>query len=315
MTQVPDMSLKSSASRPSNIRPWPGLVLVDEADGVARPVEAFVVERRCRRVRVAVIAGCDVGPGQRERQLVALWDQLQGDARKRHADAAAAGRHEVRGGRSGRRFGRPPRRRQRHMVVGDVVGDRAQPVPQRLGESRRGVEHEAQAGEEHGGEVAVALQPRSEQRIADRHVVVGGRRESAKRVHRAIEEPRHRFAVVDVQRPSEGQDLPEVVVGTERVAPRQPVDEHGRLLAQERPDLAERLLVGAQHAVGVHDALRGACRPRGEEQLGDSVGPDAVEGVLDRLSRDRRHQLRIAQRVRALSARDQLRWDVVCHRV
>ena len=40
----------------------------------------------------------------------------------------------------------------------------------------------------------------------------------------------------------------DVVVAAEGVVPRQPVDEHRRLLAQERQDVRDHLLVAAQHA-------------------------------------------------------------------
>ncbi len=66
------------------------------------------------------------------------------------------------------------------------------------------------------------------------------------------------------------------------VAPRQPVEQDGRLLGQERPGLAERLLVRAQHPVRVDHALGTARRPRREEDLGDGVRADAGEVLVHR---------------------------------
>jgi hypothetical protein len=72
-------------------------------------------------------------------------------------------------------------------MVRGVVGDDAQAVPQRLGQRRGGVEHEPQAREEHGGELAVGLEARREQRVAGGHVVVDGRRDLAQGRDRPVE--------------------------------------------------------------------------------------------------------------------------------
>ena len=67
------------------------------------------------------------------------------------------------------------------------------------------------------------------------------------------------------------EDHVEVVVAAEGVAPRQPVDEHRRVLAEEGPDLRDGLLVRAEHPVRVGDALRLAGRAGREEDLGDAA--------------------------------------------
>ena len=142
-----------------------------------------------------------------------------------------------------------------------------------------------------------ASSARGEQRPAGGHVEVGGRGDLAQRGDRATEQRGDRAAGVDVQRAAVGEDLAEVVVGAERVAPRQPVDEHRRLGPQERPHRAERLLVGAQHPVGRDDALRRAGRARREQDLRDRVRADGRERALDVAERFGR--LEVGQRERA----------------
>ena len=66
----------------------------------------------------------------------------------------------------------------------------------------------------------------------------------------------------------------EIVVGAEGMAPRQPIEDDGPLLVQERPQLCQGLLVGTQHAMRVDDAFGRAGRSRGEQDLGDRVGAD-----------------------------------------
>ena len=86
------------------------------------------------------------------------------------------------------------------------------------------------------------------------------------------------------------------MVAAERVAPRQPVDDHRRRVAEERPARGEALLVRGEHAVGVDDALGRAGRARGEQHLGDRVGREP------RRTRARRRRARRTRSGRSTSA-------------
>ena len=66
-------------------------------------------------------------------------------------------------------------------MVGDLVGDRAQAVPEALRQRGGRVEHEPQPREERLGQRAVGLEARREQRVAGGHVVVDGRGDLAQR--------------------------------------------------------------------------------------------------------------------------------------
>ena len=74
--------------------------------------------------------------------------------------------------------------------------------------------------------------------------------------------------------------------------PRQPVDEHRRLVTQEGQRLQDHLLVAADHAVRIDHALRRPRRAGREQDLGDIVGRDLRVAPLDLDRRDRReHRL------------------------
>ena len=91
----------------------------------------------------------------------------------------------------------------------------------------------------------------------------------------------HRFALVDIKRAAVAQHHVEVVVRTEGVVPRQPVDDDRRMLFQERPGRSRALLVRAHHALRVNDALGLAGRSRREQDFRNRIGPHAGEGLGD----------------------------------
>ena len=189
-------------------------------------------------------------------------------------------------------------------MVGHAPGDRAQPFSDRVGERGAHIEHEAKSAVEPLRELRVALERWRQQREARGDVEVQRGRDVAQRCERATEQRRCRLAVVDVQRAAVEQHEAEVVVGAERVAPWQPVDQHRRLVDEERPDQLEHGLVRAQHPMRVDHALRHTGRPGGEQQLGDCVRPH----IWRRRRAGRPHQLVQSQRARALAARDQHRF-------
>ena len=65
-------------------------------------------------------------------------------------------------------------------------------------------------------------------------------------------------AVVDVQGAAVPEHLVEVVVATEGVVPRQPVEKPRWIARQEGPEHRDRGLVGREHALRRDHALRGA---------------------------------------------------------
>lgn len=67
----------------------------------------------------------------------------------------------------------------------------------------------------------------------------------------------------------------------ERVRPRKPIDDHGRLVAR-RPDLREGDLIGHDHAMRRDHAFGLAGRPAREEDLRDGVERNALRRRFDR---------------------------------
>ena len=100
-----------------------------------------------------------------------------------------------------------------------------------------------------------------------------------------------RLAVVDIERAAIVEHQVEIVVAAEGVAPRQPVDDHRRLVGDEGEAGAQHRLVRAQHALGVDDALGLAGRARGEQEFGDGVGADLGVRGVDRGGRLGREQI------------------------
>ena len=70
----------------------------------------------------------------------------------------------------------------------------------------------------------------------------------------------------------------DVVVAAESVVPRQPIDEHRRLIFEERQMRRDHRLVRAQHALRVDHALGHARRAGGEEEFRDRVGRGRANG-------------------------------------
>jgi len=177
----------------------------------------------------------------------------------------------------GRGFGRPPGGGEPQQIAARARGDVLHAFPDRLRQRRTGVEHEAHALHHDAREFVVGFQNGREHRQPVRHVEVHRRLGVAQVAHRLVDQPRHRAAFVDVERATVAQHQIEVVVATERVAPGQPVDQHGLLAIQEAPHLPDHLLVGAQHAVGVDHDLGRAGGARSQQVLGVVVGLDGLE--------------------------------------
>ena len=116
-----------------------------------------------------------------------------------------------------------------------------------------------------------------------RHVGIERGRDIPQVPRRVLDQARHGPARVDVERAAIGQHHVEHVVAAEGMVPRQPVDQHRRLVGVEQPALPRLLLVGAEHALRVDHPLGHAGRARGEEILGHRVRADGGEGQVHRI--------------------------------
>src|SRR5579875_3715362 len=99
---------------------------IDEPYGVAGPIEALLIERGGGELRRREVAGRDVGALDADLLFVAVGDELYGDAGQGHTDAATSRRPEMRARRGGGGLSCPPRRRERHRMVGVRVDETGQ---------------------------------------------------------------------------------------------------------------------------------------------------------------------------------------------
>jgi hypothetical protein len=248
---------------------------------VAHRQVALVVERdRAHDAARAPQAGRDVGSAHAQLVAFAGGRELERHARRRQADDARAIDRKVHAGDHRARLGRAPRRGHRHLVAARLQRHRLEPAPQRVGQRRRGVEDEVELGEEARAQLGVTLERGQEHVEAARHVEIDRRRDLAQVGDGGGDAVGRRLAAVDVERAAVPQHHVEVVIAAEGVAPRQPVDGDRRLVrvGEKRPQLRDRLLVRAQHALRVDDALGLARRARGEQDLGDRVRPNRGAG-------------------------------------
>jgi hypothetical protein len=131
-------------------------------------------------------------------------------------------------------------------------------------------------------QIGVVLEHRHQEVEAARHVEVHGRRYLAQVLRGEFRQAGRRLAVVDVQRAAVAQHQVEAEVAAEGMVPGQPVDDGLHLVLEERPDLRQHLLVGAEHAVRVDHALGRARGARGEENFRHRVRREARERQLQR---------------------------------
>ena len=123
-----------------------------------------------------------------------------------------------------------------------------------------------------------------------------GRRDLAKVAHGGLDGAGQRLSFVDVERAAVVQHHAEIVVAAEGVVPRRPVDQHRRFIGDELQARADHRLIGAEHPLGVDDALRVAGRARSEQDLGNGVGSDLGMGCVDRGGGRCRQKLREQRR-------------------
>ena len=154
-----------------------------------------------------------------------------------------------------------------------------------------GVEQHLEPAEEVLPQRRVAAQIRQQHLEALRHVEIDGRRDLLQVAHGGVDGARQRLALVDVERAAVVEHQAEIVVAAEGVVPRQPVDDHRRLVGDEGQARADHRLVRAQHALGVDDALGIAGRAGGEQDFRHRVGTDLGVRCVDRGGRLGREQI------------------------
>ena len=260
-------------------------------DRVPEFIKTFLVERFRCQLRLPPIARRDVRPFGANLQLAVVGDQLgivAGHGKPDMAGAAGAriDRHEERRGLGG---AKP--RQDRHAVAGFLHAELIEAVPDKRRQRRAGKEHRVQRREEFCAQRLVVAQVRQQRFIALRHVEIDCRRNLAEIAHGLLDAAGHRLAGVEIHRAAVVQRQPDVVIAAKGVIPRQPVDDHRRLVLQEGHGFADHHLVGADHALGIDDRLGIAGRARGQKKFCDGVRPDRVmRGIEARMQR-RRHQI------------------------
>jgi hypothetical protein len=153
-----------------------------------------------------------------------------------------------------------------------------------LRQRRAGIECEFHLNEEAAAQFLIIAQCGYQHVEAARHVEIHRRHHASQIGERGREQTRRRLAAVDIQRAAVAQHQVEIVVGAEGMAPRQPVEKNQVLSCtfEKRPCLRLGLLARSQHALGVDDRLRRACRARSEQKFRDGVRRDGREGSCDR---------------------------------
>ena len=269
---------------------------IDGAHGVAHAVEALVVERRAREVVLAPVAGRHVRTADAHLELLARRRELGVDARHRQSDR-------------GRLIARPrPADRHRRGLRGAEPGDENQPLTARfdrdrlqlvrqvLRQARGGVEQDLHPREERLRQCRILPERAHELFVAFRDVEIDRRRDFLEVAHRLRECRRQRPPVIDVERAAVVDDDADVVVAAERVVPWQPVDQHRRLLAEQRQRLQDHLLVAADHPMRVDDALGRPGRARREQDLRDVVRTRSRRGGVPRSAVGRERASRSGRR-------------------
>jgi hypothetical protein len=150
-----------------------------------------------------------------------------------------------------------------------------------LWQGSAGIKDDLQAREKVPGQQLVVFKKGQQDVESARHVEIDVRCDVAQVCDRLFHQAWCRLAVVDVERSSVGQDHVEVVIATEGVIPRQPVDDDRSIVREKRPALADHLLVRCQHPVRVDHPLRFTGRARSEKDLGDRVGGDSSGCCVD----------------------------------
>ena len=255
LTQVPVVSLKSSAMRPSNSKPSSGRCGVHEFQGIAEPKKAFLVERRARQLCLPPVARRNVGPAHPGFQLAVLGQEFELNPGRRDADVAGPVEIACGGKREGRGFRRSKARQKDHALATRLLRQLLQCIPGRPAETGASVEQHFQAAEEGLAQLPIRPQVRKQRIVALGHVEIDGRRDLAQVAHGLCQACRRGVAIVDVERAAIAEHHVEVVVAAEGVAPGKPIDHHRRLVFQKAKPGRHHCLVRTQHSLRVDDGL------------------------------------------------------------
>ena len=156
-----------------------------------------------------------------------------------------------------------------------------QAVPDGLGQCSAGVEEHLHARQQGFAQQVVGFHRVGNGFKPSGHVEVDGRRDFAQVAQGLADHRGCGFAVVDVQRAAVVEHHADVVIATEGVVPRQPVDQHQLFFGQHRHGLRHLLLVGAPQALRVDDGLGHLGRAAGEQKLDNGVWAGGGNGGVD----------------------------------
>ena len=254
-----------------------GRVVVDQVAGVADAVVAFWIKGLRGLVGRVAVARKDADAPYAHFQLVAIGHELEFEAGQHAADDAGAIELPVGAGDGWRGFGGAPRGGEPDVLATHPARQRLQAIPGGLGQRGSGVEHDAQAGQHAFGQLEIGLEKGQGHLEAFGDVEPDGWLYLGQVGQGLVDQAGGRATFVDHQGATVAQDHVDVVVAAKRVAPGQPVHQHGLFVVEETPGLGDALLVGAQHAMGVDHHLWGAGGARGEQVLGVGLGREALE--------------------------------------
>ena len=246
-----------------------GVRFVHEAQGVAGAVVAIGVEGLGRELRRAPVAGCHVRPPETRFQLAVDRYQSGLAARRRNADVACLDDRSRAKGAGRRGFGHAEAGHDADRLAAAFDGHIVKVLPGGLRQPGPGAKEQLYAREENLGEFVVGFQRLGQHLPRNRNVEVHRGRDLAQIAQGRGEIARGRAAVVEIERAAVVEHDSDVVAAAEGVVPRQPVDQHWRLLLEERESLQQHLLVTAEHAVCGDDRLRLLGRARREQEFGN----------------------------------------------
>src|SRR5678816_2303481 len=223
---------------------------VDEGDGVPGLEETLFVEAGRGEIGAPPVAGSDVRPPYPRLELVAALDELELAAWDRKADHPRALRLKVTARRCWCRLGQPPRGDHRHLSAQRLLCEASQRIPDALWKACRRVEDQTEPAEEFLAQIAIGTESRREKIVGARHVEDDRRRHIAQVLEAPLELAHDGTAAIDIEGAAVTDRQSEVVVPAGRMVRRQPIDQDGWLF-EERPELANGVLVRAQYALRV----------------------------------------------------------------
>src|SRR3981081_2811860 len=192
------------------------------------------------------------------------WRELQRDTGRRQADAAGRDGGRMPMGRDGTGLGRAE-----HSDPPDALTDRfeckfVKRVADMLSDTCSGILQDPNTAEKALPQRAVTTQPRDQFLGALRDIRIEQWRDVAQVTNGLLDLSRQGLAVINIQRPTIKQCDAETYGATEDMVPRQPIDEHGKLLGKRGVTRKYHLQGAAPHPVRVDHTFRNAGRTRGK---------------------------------------------------